>query len=140
MITCNYGGEAALRTMHLQLETKIIWSAHLAVRRLLVDFGVTSPEKCKWLVLLGEGGRYYFASLLPSEPYCDSFRSKFTGEFLKRAGSLVEDEGRGHDDVSWLLRWVWIPSVEQAKVDDSVGFRPAHVELFGNVNPPGIHL
>lgn len=70
MITCNYGGEAALRTMHLQLETKIIWSAHLAVRRLLVDFGVTSPEKCKWLVLLGEGGRYYFASLLPSEPYC----------------------------------------------------------------------
>lgn len=22
MITCNYGGEAALRTMHLQLETK----------------------------------------------------------------------------------------------------------------------
>lgn len=74
MITCNYGGEAALRTMHLQLETKkkkkkIIWSAHLAVRRLLVDFGVTSPEKCKWLVLLGEGGRYYFASLLPSEPY-----------------------------------------------------------------------
>lgn len=70
MITCNYGGEAALRTMHLQLETKIIWSAHLAVRRLLVDFGVTSPEKCKWLVLLGEGGRYYFASLLQSEPYC----------------------------------------------------------------------
>lgn len=71
MITCNYEGEAALRTMHLQLETKkIIWSAHLAVRRLLVDFGVTSPEKCKWLVLLGERGRYYFASLLPSEPYC----------------------------------------------------------------------
>lgn len=72
MITCNYGGEAALRTMHLQLETKkkIIWSAHLAVRLLLVDFGVTSPERCKWLVVLGERGRYYFASLLPSVPYC----------------------------------------------------------------------
>lgn len=77
------------------------------------------------------GGKKFLKNILIVKLTVHSFRSKFTGEFLKRAGSLVEDEGRSHDDVSWLLRWVWIPSVEQAKVDDSVGFRPAHVELSG---------
>lgn len=43
--------------------------------------------------------------------------------------SFVEDEKRGHDDVTGLLRWIGIPPVEQTEIDDSVGFRSTHVQL-----------
>lgn len=46
-----------------------------------------------------------------------------------RAASLVEDEKRGHDDVSWLPRRIRIHAVEQAEVEDGVGLCFAHDQL-----------